>query len=99
MNGTSRGGRREISKVNGELDFVLYGSWEALAACKILLQDRLTISTPGKPIPEESYKECFVDVVPIRHLMKFGTDSYSVSTELWTVQYFEIYLGQSRPMF
>ena len=42
------------------LDFALYGSWEVLDRCKILVQGPLRISTPGKLHSENFYFPTFL---------------------------------------
>ena len=46
-----KGNIEEIPQIIKKHDFALYGSWEALEMCKILLQGLGMVSITGKPIP------------------------------------------------
>jgi len=55
------------------LDFALYGSWEVLDRCKILVQGPLRISTPGK-LHSENF--LFYDFFPQTVLALRGSGGY-----------------------
>ena len=42
------------------MDFLLYGSWEPLDGCKILVQALLRVSTPGQPNSENFFLKMFL---------------------------------------